>query len=80
MRIWRGIDLSEGANGSSALMAINVRFYVDGELQRRNGMVRQLSPVTSYSLTTIACAMPINGVHSIVQMDANGTLSIVQAP
>ena len=53
---------------------------MDGELQRRNGMVRQLSPVTSYSLTTIACAMPINGVHSIVQMDANGTLSIVQAP
>ena len=80
MHIWRGIELNEGANGSAALMAINVRFYVDGELQRRNGMVRQLSPVTAYSLTTIACAMPINGQRSLVQMDSNGTLSVVNAP
>ncbi len=80
MRIWRGIELNEAANGAAALMAINTRFYVDGELQRRNGLVRTLSPTTAYTLTTIIAAMPINGVPSIIQTDSNGTVSILPAP
>ena len=80
MRPWHGIDRSEGANGNAAQQAINVRFYTEGELWRRNSIVRQLSPTTAFSLRSVVCFMPAGGKPSIVQADSNGTVSVRNAP
>lgn len=79
MRIWHGVQRNEGATGDAAFMATNVRFYTEGELQRRNGMQRHQSPVTAYQMTGLVCFSPNTGTMSIIQVDGNGTVSVLAA-
>jgi hypothetical protein len=77
MRKWQGITRDQSADSDGAMMAINVRFYTEGECGRRLSLQRQVSQSGPYGMATYGAG---NGGQYLVLVDASGNVQMVSAP
>lgn len=77
MRTWKGITRDEAADSDGALMAINVRFYIDGECGRRLPLQRTATQAGPYGMATYGAS---NGGQYAVLVDSSGNVQMVTAP
>lgn len=77
MRKWLGITRDQGADSDGAMMAINVRFYTEGECGRRLPLQRTLTQSGQYGMVTYGAN---DGKHYAVLVDASGNVQMVSAP
>jgi hypothetical protein len=60
MKQWQGMEANADATGDGCQFAENTRFYLDGELQRRRGLVKfaaGIQPRTIAQFWTVASGM-----------------------
>jgi len=76
MRQWRGVTRNETADGDGAMMATNVRFYIEGECGRRLPLQRQISQAGRYGMATYGAP---SGGQYVVIVDASGNVQMVSA-
>lgn len=71
---WQGIARDMTANDvGGCTLAINTRFWIDGELQRRNPMQRTITQNTSNGMTGFFAP---NGKLYIVSADSSGNIIV----
>jgi hypothetical protein len=76
MRDWTGIQLDTEATASGAVMVINAKFQIDGELRRRDGMVG-FTNQSGIAITNFT--NPFTGDFAIFAT-STGTVEAVAAP
>jgi hypothetical protein len=75
MRSWEGIRRDTAATGEGAQMAVNTRFYLEGELQRR--LARQLVLINSSGLG-IAPYGPPRGEQYVALATTAGWIQVIK--
>ena len=83
MLTWGGVRRDQSADddvGAGCFYAQNLRFYFEGEVDRRIPIQRQLMPITANGTQSFAGFVPVGGGQLLVVLDSAGTLSVVQAP
>ena len=74
MREWQGVTRHESSESDGAMMATNVRFYIDGECGRRLPLQRELTQAGTYGMATYGAP---NGGQYAVLVDSSGNVQMV---
>lgn len=76
MKQWQAMERNADSTGDGCVYAQNVRFYLDGELQRRRGLVKVAAGTRALRIAqfwTVA-----SGMQTLVQ-DTSGNITSVAA-
>jgi len=76
MRNWSGIQLDTAATDPGTVFAVNVNYFVTGEVRRRLGMVG-FTPVSGIAISSFQ--NPMTGQFAIFAT-STGTVEAVAAP
>jgi hypothetical protein len=74
MREWKGVTRDESSASDGAMMASNVRFYIEGECGRRLPLQRQLTQSGTYGMATYGAP---NGGQYAVLVVSSGNVQMV---
>ncbi len=79
MKSWPAIKRADAAVGTGTEYAQNTRFYVDGELQRRHGLVKH-NTFGATSCQVVRSFWHPNEGLVVLYAGANGTMQQLAAP